>query len=115
MKYLSGAPKAYGKERKYVCFCMPCCEVYNQLMECHVDACCGERVRLIPFDYCCWVIPNKSAWYCNYCGLHGLADDEPLCLNSCFVDSLIYGEAEKLAASINSAREGWCRRTNHHN
>ena len=114
-KFLKGAPTAFPRERKWVCLCMQCCDLYNQLQECHHPACCGERVRLIPFDYCCWCIPNKSAWYCNYFGLCGLADGEPLCLRHWFVSSLIFGEAEKLAASINTAREDWCRRTNHHN
>lgn len=111
VKCLNGAPSAYGKERSWMCCCMKCCSCWSQCIENQFPCICGDRVRILPFQKCCWVIPNSYNWFCNCCSLCGFETGDPICMDACYLNCLVLGEGEKVAAAINNSRADWTTRT----
>ena len=71
---------------------------------------CGEKVRFIPYETCCWCCSNRAGWCDNYCSLCGLKDGEPKVMCG-FLECLEDGESLRLQEAFNSARSQWCTRT----
>lgn len=111
IKCLNGAPSAYGKERSWMCFCFKCCSCFSQCIENQFPCICGDRVRILPFQKCCWIIPNSYMWVCNCCSLCGFEDGDPICIDACYLNCLVLGEGEKVASAINHSRLEWTTRT----
>lgn len=101
---------------KYVCCCSDCNECCNGCEEGgYWTSVCGDRLRFQRTEWCCWFMENKADWCSNYCGLCGLKNGEPTCLDSAPVGfdlwCLEQGTAEDFASKINAARTAWRTRT----
>lgn len=109
---LQGDPSLHANERRITCFRMACPKFCNQFMECYTPYLCGERLRVVPQETCCYCCSNRASWCTNFCGLCGYIDGEPLAISPCaFVGSLIDGEAVKLLYSMSSSRARWLQKS----
>ena len=92
---------------KYVCCCVECPNVINELIECRPSWLCGETVTVRP---CSEVMGFKldACWLCNCCDLCGIKNGEPLCLRGIPGGNCLQaGESEKLAKALNQAHLEW--------
>ena len=112
--FINGSPSTFAHERKTVCCCFNCCTCFNSCCECHASYYCGERVRVVSCEKCCWCVSNRSGWSTNCCGLCGYKTGEPLCVNNCFLTSLINGEGERVSNAIMKTRGKWLERNSHY-
>ncbi|KAJ1420228.1 hypothetical protein B484DRAFT_453173 [Ochromonadaceae sp. CCMP2298] len=108
----SGPPTFYANSRKQVCCCVDCCDGYNNLVDCFIPECCGDKIIYSPYDTVCFCCPNKVNFCCNNCGLLGLKSGEPLCVHSQY-SCLQPGTGEAFAELMNQARQAWAQRTGH--
>jgi len=100
----SGPPTFYANSRKQVCCCVDCCDGYNNLVDCFIPECCGDKIIYSPYDTVCFCCPNKVNFCCNNCGLLGLKSGEPLCVHSQY-SCLQPGTGEAFAELMNQARQ----------
>jgi len=112
MGCIRGAPVAFANEVTYVCCCADCPSCMNQCMSCHCASCCGERVRVLPYEQYCCCCPARSCFLNNCCGLCGPKTGEPLLLMH-FARSLRIGTGQALAEQMEYARAAWKARTGH--
>eukprot|EP01039_Chlorochromonas_danica_P008581 gene8581-9454_t len=108
----NGAPTVYANNVTYVCFCQECSPDCNNFLECYWPELCGDRVRVLPSENCCWCFPMRSCWFHNCCGLCGPKNGEPLpSVSYTFEGSLAVGSGVALAQAMESSRAAWKART----
>ena len=108
---VAGAPYMVGEARKFVCFCTDCPHSVNICCDgmC-CDPCFGERVRIVPFETCCFCCSTRASACTNYCGLCGPKSGEPTLLFG-FLDCLETGEGLRVMEAFNNGRQQWSART----
>lgn len=106
----TGPASAFSGPGKYICCCIDCPDLCNEMLECSPVCCCGESISIRPCTHVAGC-PLQSCWLLNCCGLCGLKDGEPLCLQQIPGGSgFAVGEGEKAANAINSAYGAWNQR-----
>lgn len=108
---LKGNGYFIANNRQYVCCCSDVGECCNGFCEgCYYTSMCGDRVRFVRYETCCYCCSIYAGWSTNYCGLVGLKDGQPTGFPEGVALCLEPGTGEQLAESINAARAKWMAR-----
>lgn len=89
---------------------MDCPAAFNECASCNIPVICGETVSVRP---CSEVFgcPLEATWCCNCCGLFGIKDGDPICVQEISGGScLAEGESIKLADALNKSHAAWSDR-----
>ncbi len=106
--FWAGEPSFYANEVKHTVCCNECCPLFDRCMSCYFPSVCGERVRYIRAEYCCWCVPMRTGNCNNCCGLCGPQTDMPY--ETCLVPvttGLSEGEAENMVISLRNSVIEW--------
>lgn len=79
-------------------------------MDGHCDCLCGkrgEKVRVLRAEYCCFIIPTRSFFCTNCCGLFGIKSGQPNCTVTTIVSNLDEFEAESAVLALSEAEFSW--------
>ncbi len=106
--FWGGEPSFFANELKHTVCCHDCCPTFDRMMSCYYPSVCGERVRFVPAEYCCWCVPLRTGYCGNCCGLCGPQTDMPyeLCMMP-VATGLDVGEADHMVDSFYTAVNEW--------
>lgn len=107
---MRGKTEIFSGEIQHVFMGENCSPSLNRFANCYWPRICGERVRVVPADTICFIVPTRANMLCNFCGFCGPKDGEPLCLLE-LVNSLKQGSAARLSRELEEARASWLQRS----
>lgn len=106
----TGPPTVYSGPSQYICCCIDCPEWANNLLEGNIPYLCGEKISVRPCtDFLgCRLEANLI---CNFCGLCGVKDGEPICVSDIPGGSCLKpGTSAIVADTMNKAYSSWSDR-----